>query len=132
MLIVSVGQQVRQRRESQGLSLSELARLADVSKGYLSEIENKAATRPSAATLHSIADVLGATVAELLEKSAGAEDGGRDPEVPESLRRFADENGLPPADVRMLAGIHYRGKAPETEEDWRFIFESIRLRVRRR
>ena len=129
---MSVGQQVRQRRESQGLSLTELARLADVSKGYLSGIENNEAARPSAATLYRIADALGATVAELLEKSVGAQDGGREPEVPKSLRQFADENGLPPADVRMLASIRYRGKAPGTMEDWRFIYESIQMRVKGR
>ena len=32
----------------------------------------------------------------------------------------------------MLAGIRYRGKAPKTEEDWRFIYESTRLRVKGR
>jgi hypothetical protein len=32
--------------------------------------------------------------------------------------------------VEMLASIQYRGKRPDTVEDWRFIFESIKRTLR--
>ncbi len=128
---MSIGEQVRRRREEQGLSLTDLARLSGVSKGYLSQIENNSSARPSAATLFKIASALGAPVGELLGK--GGPDSHRvNLEIPDSLRQFAEEAKLPDAEVRMLAGIRYRGKSPKTVEDWRYIYESIRLRTEAR
>lgn len=126
---MSVGDEVKQRRLKQGLSLTELARLASVSKGYLSEIESNPAARPSAATLFKIASALGTSVAELLGSRPSGDDEKSALEIPDPLRQFAKKERLPEAEVRMLAGIRYRGKAPKTAEDWRYIYESIRLRT---
>lgn len=123
-----IGQQIKRRREEQGLSLTDLARLAGISKGYLSEMENNPSARPSAATLFKIASALGTSVGELLGKS-GPDSQSVNLDVPESLREFAEEANLPDADIRMLAGIRYRGKPPKTVGDWRYIYESIRLRT---
>ncbi len=125
---MSIGQQIKRRREEQGLSLTDLARLSRVSKGYLSEIEANPSTRPSAVTLFKVASALGTSVAELLGTD-GPKTPSSDLEIPEPLRRFAKKARLPDADVRMLAGIRYRGKSPKTEDDWRYIYESIRLRT---
>lgn len=123
-----IGQQIKRRREEQGLSLTDLARLAGVSKGYLSEMENNRSARPSAATLFKIASALGTSVGELLGKS-GPDSQSVNFDIPESLRQFAEEANLPDAEIRMLAGIRYRGKQPKTADDWRYIYESIRLRT---
>jgi len=64
-----------------------------------------------------------------LGRDGVAIDTARQLEIPESVRRFAEEAGLPAAEVRMLAGIRYRGKAPNTVDDGRYTFESIRLRT---
>ena len=129
---MSIGEEIKRRRKEQGLSLTDLARLSGVSKGYLSEIEGNLTARPSAATLFKIASALGASVEELmgLEKSVNEE--ARQLTIPESLRQFAQEARLPDAEVRMLAGIRYRGRSPKTIDDWRYIYESIRLRTERR
>ena len=121
-----LGRRLRALRSEQQLSLSELARLSGVSKGYLSLIERSDAARPSAATLFALAEALGVSVIELYEGCAT-------PipvvEIPDSLREFGEQADLPPTDLEMLAGIHYRGSAPETKEDWHFIYESIRRSV---
>jgi hypothetical protein len=39
--------------------------------------------------------------------------------VPEGLREFAEEEGLPEADLQMLASIQVRGEQPRTKERWR-------------
>lgn len=127
-----LGQRVRALRQGQKLSLSEVARLSGVSKGYLSQVERSPTARPSAATLFAIARALGTTVAELFE--------GKDPEgrraaaieISDSLREFCEEAELPPVDIEMLAGIRYRGASPRTKEDWRFLYESIRRSVGKR
>jgi hypothetical protein len=42
------------------------------------------------------------------------------------LREFADEDGLPEADVLMLAAIRFSGQPPRTKERWRHIYTAIR------
>jgi transcriptional regulator with XRE-family HTH domain len=125
--IVAIGVEIRNRREEQGLSLTDLARLAGVSKGYLSQIEADATKRPSANTLFKIATALGTSIGELVGRDQGTTEAlGGTVEVPDSLRALAQEDHLPDAEVRMLAGIRYRGKTPKTVSDWRYIYESIR------
>src|SRR5580704_8761091 len=47
------------------------------------------------------------------------------PEVPNSLREFADEEGLPEADLSMLASIRFLSEQPRTKERWRYIYTAI-------
>ena len=127
--VQTLGARIRARRHAQQLSLSELARLSGVSKGYLSQIERSASSRPSAATLYAVARALGTTIAELIQNDSTIPL-PEPPVIPESLREFGEEAELPPTDIEMLAGIRYRGASPRTKEDWRFLYESIRRSVR--
>ena len=124
-----LGQRIRSRRHAQKLSLNDLARMSGVSKGYLSQVERSLTSRPSAATVFSIADALGMSVTELFDgiRPDGEEDVS--PEVEPSLQEFVDEADLPPVDITMLAGIRYRGLQPSTKDDWRYLYESIRRSV---
>ncbi len=126
----SLGARIRRLRADQGLSLSELARLSNVSKGYLSQVERSPQARPSAATLFAVARVLSVSVADLFEGTDSDESADTGAELPPGLAEFAEEAGLPPADLEMLSHIHYRGMVPRNKEDWRFIYESIRRSVR--
>ena len=127
-----LGERIRTLRQRQKLSLSELARMSDISKGYLSQVERSHATRPSAITIFSIAEALGVSVTALFE---GEDRPARTFSAPEersaSLIAFAEQADLPLIDVEMLAAIHYRGEQPKEEEDWRFLYESIRRSVGR-
>lgn len=62
-----VGKQIKKYRIAQNLSLSELAKRADVSKSYLSSIERDIHTNPSIQFLGKIASVLGVSVETLLQ-----------------------------------------------------------------
>src|SRR3989337_1547282 len=102
----SLGECIKRFRGDLDLSLSELARRAEISKGYLWQLENgKRVVRPSATTLYAIADVLGVTPADLLGRAA---DEASEP-VPTSLRDMAIARDLPNTDVEMLASINFRG-----------------------
>jgi transcriptional regulator with XRE-family HTH domain len=105
--------------------------MAEVAKGYLSELEANTAPRPSATTLYKIATALGTSVSELLGKPRQAAESEQPFEIPDSLREYLAQRKepIPEAEIRMLAGIRYRGKAPKTPEDWHYIYESIRLRT---
>lgn len=121
-----VGTRVKRFRTEAGLSLSALADKAGVSKGYLHSIENgtEEHRRPSAKTLHAVAQALGLTIADLLGKRLVGEEFA---DIPSQLRELADEEGWPESDVRMLAMIQFRGEPPRTKERWRYIYNAIQM-----
>lgn len=119
----AIGARVRELRLQKGLSLTELAQQANVSKSYLSTVENGTGSRPGAAILHRLAITLGVSLADLLGRSVQAT--APDEAIPTSLREFAQQHDLPQADIDMLAGIKFRGDAPRTTERWQFIYNAI-------
>lgn len=118
------GSRLREYRDQRGLSLSQLAQETELSKGYLSSLENNhLERRPSAEVLYTLAQALGVTMSDLMGKKllpAAA------PEVPPSLEQFAEQADLNEADIFMLATIKFRGEQPRTVDRWRFIYDSIR------
>lgn len=121
----TVGQRIRRFREERGLTLSELATSAEVSKSYLSELENSqgAAQRPSADMLYRIGKSLGVAMSDLLGRPVIIESTRK---RPASLLAFARAQNLPEADIEMLAGIEFRGERPRSAERWAFIYQAIR------
>jgi transcriptional regulator with XRE-family HTH domain len=63
----TLGTKIKQLRESHGYTLERLAELADSSKSYIWELENKAPPRPSAEKLSKIAEKLNVTIEYLLD-----------------------------------------------------------------
>jgi len=115
-------------REKQGLSMSEIARRARISKAYLSQLEHGESSQPSYDVLGRLAVALGSSPDYLAGGSSGH---ALEPSaLPASLRAFADQSSLPEADVSMLAHIHYRGKLPQNAEDWAHIYETIKRTIR--
>jgi transcriptional regulator with XRE-family HTH domain len=126
---MALADQIRKHRIEQGLSLSELARRSKISKGYLSQLENKIlGPRPSADILYSIAFALGTSIGILLEKE-DAEINGDSTDIPEGLRNFASTEQLSEEEIRMLARIEFRGNRPSTDDDWKFLYEAIKRSV---
>lgn len=120
-----IGVRIRRYRQDRGMSLNQLAERSGISKGYLWNLENtETSTRPSAQTVYAIADALDVTMADLLGRKPAVQPGTHD--VPDSLREFADERGLPESDVQMLASIRFRGEQPTSKQRWAFIYEAIR------
>lgn len=119
----TIGERITRLRTDKSLSLGELANRAAVSKSYLSTVERGTGSRPGASVLHRIAQALGVTLADLIGRQIVA-----DPVlvIPPALRDLARERRLPPRDVEMLAGISFRGDAPQTKERWIFIYEAIK------
>jgi transcriptional regulator with XRE-family HTH domain len=121
-----VGKRVRKFREQAGLSLGQLAQTAGVSKSYLWALENDStAVRPSGEKLYEIARVLKVSIADLLGREVLLKENTK-LSIPDSLRDFAREDGIPETDVRALARIKFRGEQPRTKERWRYIYNAIR------
>jgi len=71
--LLPLGPRVRALRTQRGLTLVQLAALADLSHPFLSQLERGLA-RPSMASLEKIASALGTSVVELLADERGAAD----------------------------------------------------------
>jgi transcriptional regulator with XRE-family HTH domain len=64
-----IGTRLKERRVAAGMSLREMAREADVSPSFLSQIEN-GKSQPSVATLFSFDNILGVKIDELFDDDA--------------------------------------------------------------
>ena len=125
----ALGTRVADARKRKNLTLSQLADLAGVSKAYLYQLEKGACPRPSAHVLFNIASQVGTSIAHLLGKAPGPWD-IQEVEIPNSLQEFARKEGLSTEEMKELAAIRRRGKAPESADDWRFIYEAIKRTIR--
>lgn len=65
-----IGTKIRQLRKERGLSLDQLATLAETSKSYLWELENRETANPTMDKVAKIADKLGVTAEFLLNDDA--------------------------------------------------------------
>ena len=109
------GQRVREQRLAQGKKQEELADKVGISRTYLSQIEQGRARN------------LSLRVTQTLCKELGLEPPQESPSKPNpSLQQFAGQENLPEKDVQMLAGIVYRGKQPESVEQWRLLYNLIK------
>lgn len=120
-----LGERLRRYRADKRVSQAELARQADVSPAYLSELESGAGRRPSGRVLLALAEALGVSIGELLGREVRPASKADAP-LPPGLPEFAEAQGLPEADVRMLASIRFRGEPPRTAKRWQVIYDSIR------
>jgi transcriptional regulator with XRE-family HTH domain len=114
---------IRDRRRAAGMSLSELARRAGISKSHLSRLENEVAQRPGFEVIARLAAALGATPAELAPPAEAL------PGTDVTLLEFALKHNLPAEDLETLAHVRYRGRTPRTERDWWFLYEAIKRTV---
>jgi transcriptional regulator with XRE-family HTH domain len=121
----SVGRRVRAERQKAGLSLSQLAVQAGLTKAYLVRLETQGGN-PTIESLVAIADALELTVADLLDRPRLVLD-EEETEIPWSLRAYAEDARLSSVEVRQLASIKWRAaERPHTAERWRFIHQSLR------
>jgi transcriptional regulator with XRE-family HTH domain len=70
---LKIGERLKRFRMINSLTQEELASRADLTKGYISQLENDA-TSPSIATLKDIVDVLGTTMQEFFAEPSRGED----------------------------------------------------------
>jgi transcriptional regulator with XRE-family HTH domain len=67
-----LGEKLRDLRKERGLTLDKLAEMANLSKSYLWELENRESQRPSAEKLTALADALGVAATYFLEEDVRA------------------------------------------------------------
>jgi transcriptional regulator with XRE-family HTH domain len=122
---------LRHFRERAGLSLDVVAEKAGISKTYLWELEKDTAgeKKPSADVLLRIAAALSVTIADLLDLPT-VQVKQRKVELPRALRDFRERmvalhTPLSDDDVRDLALMRFRGRQPETADDWHQLYLAL-------
>lgn len=128
-VVIGLGRRIRERRLAQGMKLATLARKAGITSSYLCELETTEGRSPSAVILCRIADALDTSVQQLLDLAGrpAARDGAV---IPPSLSRARAVYRFSEDEVTLLSGIEYRGRRPQSEEDWFFLLCAIRRAVR--
>lgn len=96
----TIGMKIKALRKERGYTLDELAELAESSKSYIWELENKDPPRPSADKLAKIAKALGVTMDYFIDDRVTEEDAAdrmfyrkyreMDPDVKKKIRKMVD------------------------------------------
>jgi transcriptional regulator with XRE-family HTH domain len=124
---MTIGQRIRERRHEQGLTLKELAERTGLSLTYLSDVERDR-TRPSMKTLVRISEKLGSTATDLMRSVEGLGE-LTEASLPAGLKDLInDPDWAPHVDeewVRTLMRVDYRGKRPQTKQDWIHLFLTL-------
>lgn len=118
------GSRVRDSRIKKGLSQEELAEEIRISRNYLSQIERGVATNVSLEVAKRLSTELGLLL-ESIEESTPID-------IPEGLQQLIVEKKLGPGEVRTLAGFEYRGKRPQSIEEWRLLHLAIEAATKNR
>ncbi len=118
-----LGDRLRRRRKALGLTAKELARVANVSPSYVSQLEHGKQDQPSLEVLGALATALGMPTADLLGESVPV---GLPPQAPQVLAALAEELALDATTTTMLAGINIDGYQPTTRDGWLLMLLAIR------
>lgn len=71
-MATKLGTKLKELRNKKNLTLEKLAEMANMSKSYLWELENRESQRPSAEKLTQLADALGVAASYFLEEDVRA------------------------------------------------------------
>ena len=125
---MTIGQQIREKRREKTFTLKDLAEATGLSVTYLSDVERDRTT-PSLKTLARVAEGLKLSTTDLIH---GVDWLGEITEesLPPGLRELKDDEvwgaQLDEEWIRMLLRVNYRGKRPQTKEDWLEVFLPLR------
>jgi len=127
---MALAENLKRIRQQKQLTQPALADKSGVSKGYVYMLESGEMTNPTLDILHKIADALDCTIADLTGEPKVALK-SISTEIPDSLMRFARQRRkvgepLSDDDLMNLAQTQFRGKRPETVEDWAYVYEFLK------
>jgi len=130
--MASLGERIKARRQTLGWKQDNLAQRAGISTGFLSDLENgKRSVR--AENLLDIARALGVSLDHLME-GGNEKEQEREIEIPASLARFADQEGITFRQTLMLLKMQQQILAHRSttqqqgleQVDWKKFYESVK------
>lgn len=132
------GARIRVAREAIELKQADLASRAGVGRSVINDLEAGRPRDLGVSKFYRLASVLGVSIEWLLDEPdlcprMRADDWFEQIDWTQptwaALQRAAQQSHLLEVDVRMLAGVHYRGMRPQTAAQWRLLLSVIRLVV---
>ena len=133
--MTSVGERIRFCRQKLNLKQEQLANVAGMSKGFLSEVET-GNRNPSAEYLLRIANALGVSLDFLMKggEMPSLDQGSRAIQIPAALASFAQEKQLPfdqvrailEAKLQLVANRRNSGEDDLETFDWSGFHEAIK------
>lgn len=132
-VMTTIGDRIKERRQFLHWTLEQLAKEAQVSKGFLSDLENGRRKNAGGNYLKQIARALGVSLDFLI--SGGTPASQDQPiQIPASLAAFAKQENLPFSVVVMLLQFRHQivafrseSKSGDLEDfDWKRFYEALK------
>jgi transcriptional regulator with XRE-family HTH domain len=125
---MTLAEKVKRLRKAKQMSVARLAEVSKVSSPYIWQIESGRRANPTGDILKRLAAALDTSVSDLAGApiTAGVDSGKRPKSLQSLLNKRGKELGMTDEDADMLKHIHYRGRRPETSEDWTLLFLFIK------
>lgn len=123
-------ERLRSRRLELRRTAKEVYTSAGITRSYYHRLETQVGTNPSADVLERLAAALDTTSGYLLGRTEVPERAAGPSRIPSALNRVAARLHLSADEVRLLNAISWRGRRPQTEEDWSFLAEAVSRAVR--
>jgi len=128
---MDLGKKIKALRSAKDWSTNRLADESGVSRAYVWQLETGGKVEPSFSIIEKLARALGVCVSEFCEED---QDSPTEAELPAGLREFVQakkkEHGITKADIGVMRNTHFRGKQPDSPEDWELLFLFLRKWVR--
>jgi len=125
---MTVGQRIREIRREREMTLKDVAEATGLSLTYLSDVE-RGRTTPSLKTLARVAEGLAITTTDLMNGVDWLGEVTPDA-LPPGLRDLKDDpywgGQLDEEWIRTLLRVDYRGKRPQSKQDWLEVYLPLR------
>lgn len=136
--MTSLGDRIRNRRAELNWTLAVLEKESGVSKGFLSDLENGKKKTAGSEHLRKIARALGVSADYLISGSGPLQEAPVSLQIPTSLARFAQQEGLSFSHTAMLLQLRrqilaFRSdtKSEDIEEfDWKPFYEAVKAHLK--
>lgn len=129
-----LGQRIRKRRNELEWTLARLSEESNLSKGFLSDLENGNRKSANGNSLAAISKALGVSTDYLISGGSKLKEAEVEHTIPASLGEFAQEEGLSYSHTMMLLQLRKQilafrsdSKSENLEQfDWKPFYESVK------
>jgi transcriptional regulator with XRE-family HTH domain len=125
---VQLKDRLREVRQKRGVTLLQVAEAVKLSVSYLSDLE-RGRTKPSLDTLERLAAYYEMSVADLVSGIEGWGTHSIEGLAP-GIIALLEKKEIDEREAQDLNRIELRGKRPQTEEEWRILYQNLQFIMR--